>query len=128
MRHHIAKQTLTRVADVATDNGFRMSIMNDVEPHCLRYVFSFDDARLGQIEMTCVDVENDDYRIRWECKWYTMVDPVKGEYRGLYEHDIGDSGNISRFLGELCYLSIPGEKRRRRDLKIKQLKEERETL
>lgn len=128
MIHHTAIQTLTKVADKVTDIGFRMAIAYDVEPHCPRYVFSFNDVQLGQIEMTCVDAEDDDYRIKWECKWYTMVDPVKGEYRGLYEHDIGDGGNISRFLGELCYLSIPGEKRRRRDLKIKHLKEERETL
>lgn len=128
MTYNNALMFLKDTTEQLEASGFSAYLDGERSPLYPRYIFKLDDMVLGEIGLSHIDPIKDDCGIKWECQWYYMPDPTKGENRGLYRHDIGSWDSVGRFLGEMVYLSIPGEKRKRRDLKIKQLKEERETL
>lgn len=121
---------LQDAADKLSEGGF--SVVVD-EAHSyqwpdLHYLFLYDGENLGSIGITLPNGAEPNLGLFWECKWYCCPMPNKGEYRGLYQYVNGTETDADVFVRILLNKGIAGERRKRKDLKKKELIEERELL
>ena len=115
---------LTRDAGIVCRHFPGNQIFNQV---CQINFYAGDpQTEIGDISLYYKD--KDDFNLYWHSQWFYQPVPEKGVYSGLYEHNAGETHQISEFLGDLINKGLPGEKRKRKELKKKQLREERETL
>lgn len=121
---------LETVANALRIEGFSVV----VEPHDsyqwpdAHYAFVYAGEILGEIGVVTAVGDKTGLDLFWECRHYCCPAPQKGEYRGLYQYENGTGNNVNKFIELLSSKCISGERRKLKDLKKKEICEEKELL
>ena len=101
--------------------GLHTSIRNDLDPNAeerldcsVAVLFSMsEDQNLGSITFFANDLQ----RVFWRVQWYTGLIEINGSKVPGYSWQAGNKSDIKQFLNILTNRTIPGEKKKKRDLR-----------
>jgi hypothetical protein len=101
--------------------GMCVTVKNDLDPNaeeridCSVAVFfgMSEEENLGSITFFANDLQ----RVFWRVQWYTGLIEINGSKVPGYSWQAGQKGDIKQFLNILTNRTIPGEKKKKRDLR-----------